>query len=113
MKIEDLKVGDGVTLNYYTDRKAGTIVSKTDKKVVIQFDKQEIDPSWKPEMVPGGFSAICLNQNTQKWICEPDTNGGKQLFSLRKNGRWVLKGDNANNGTYLSAGKHPFYDYNF
>lgn len=111
--IEDLKIGDGVTVNYYSDRKAATIISKTDKKIEIQFDKQEIDPNWKPEMVPGGFSAICLNQNDQKWICEPDPNGEKQIFTLRKNGKWILRGNNTNNRTSLSVGRHPFYDYNF
>lgn len=112
MKIEDLKTGDGVTYVQYSDKKAMTILEKTDRKIIAAFDDQELDENWKPEMVPGGFSATCTNQNTQKWNCKTNTENSKLAFTLRKNGKWVEKNQKIN-GYYLVCGRYPFYDFNF
>jgi hypothetical protein len=41
-------------------------------------------------------------------------NGETIVFTLRKNGRWVKKGQSMRNGTSLSIGhRSEYYDYSF
>ena len=55
----EIRVGDGVTLNLYSDSQAHTVIARTGRTLTIQRDKAIRDPNFKPEWVPGGFSAIC------------------------------------------------------
>jgi hypothetical protein len=110
------QVGDGATMNLYSDRYAGTIikVSENGKKVTLQFDKATLDPNFRPDMVAGGFSAHCRNNYEQSYSYERNPDGGKKEFSLRKSGRWIIRGaKDSNREISLSAGRHAFYDYNF
>jgi hypothetical protein len=111
--IDKFNIEDGATAVYYTDRKAFTILSITEKEIIVQEDTARIDPSYKPNIIAGGFAGHCLNNNEQKWICTPNKDGYIESFTKRKNGKWVRKGSNMSNGTYLVAGKHHFHDYNF
>lgn len=111
-KIENLKIGDGITYVMYSDRKAMTILEKTERKIVAALDDQELDENWKPDMVPGGFSAHCQNQNSQKWICKTNVENVKLIFTRRKNGKWVEKSQKMN-GYHIVCGRFPFYDFNF
>ncbi len=105
----NVKVGDGATVNYYTDRNAGTIVKVTKCSITIQRDKAIRDPNFKPEFIPGGFSAYCTNQDEQSYTYEPDENG--ELITLRWSGKYNRYGTPGN--LTASKGRHEFYDYNF
>lgn len=103
------KVGDGATINLWSDRHACTIVKVTKNTVTVRRDKATRDPSFKPEWMPGGFSAICINIEDQKWTYEPDENGEVTTFHWsRKYNRYGQPGN-----LTLSAGRHEYYDYNF
>ena len=103
------KVGDGATVVYYTDRHAGTIVKVTKATITIRRDKAIRDPNFKPEWIPGGFSAVCLNSNDQKWSYEPDLKGA--LTTLHWSRRYNRYGQPGN--LTASKGRHEHYDYNF
>lgn len=105
-----VKVGDGITLLLYSDRNAYTVINRTDKTLTIQRDKATLKEGWKPEYVPGGFSAICLNQDEQEWDYKPNKEGEIiKLHWSEKRKRW-----NAPRGySSVCLGRHEFYDYNF
>ena len=84
------------------------IETRTDKKLMIRAMNAERDPTWKPEMVPGGFSAICVNQNTQRWIITSDDTAEIIPARLGKKG-W--KSDHGMHSPSETA--RNFYDYNF
>ena len=106
-----LEVGDGVTMHLWSDAHACTIISRTDKTLTIQRDKAIRDPSFKPQWVPGGFSAICTNSEEQSWTYERDPAG--EIIRCRwseKNGCWQSGSDGS---IRISRGRHEHYDYNF
>lgn len=103
------KVGEGATINLWTDRHACTIVKVTPKTVTVRRDKAIRDPDFKPEWEIGGFSAICTNQEEQRWIYEPDPKG--EVTTFHWSGKYNSYGRPGN--CTLSAGRHEFYDYNF
>lgn len=105
----NVKVGDGVTVNLWSDRHAGTIERVTKASIVIRRDKATLDPSFKPDWIPGGFSAICTNQEDQEWHYEPDPKG--QLYTIRWSRKYNRYGTPGN--LTASKGRHEFYDYNF
>jgi len=112
------KVGDGATYRMYSDAKAGTIieVSKSGKQVVMQKDKATLDPNFKPDIVPGGFSGHCVNQNDQTYTYEADPEGSTIKFTVRKwRGRyvWTVAGTTPDGRMQLGEGRNEFYDYNF
>lgn len=107
----ELEVGDGVTMHLWSDAHACTIIARTANTLTIQRDKAIRDPSFKPEWVPGGFSAVCLNSEDQKWSYERDPNG--EIIRCRwseKNGCWQSGSDGS---IKISRGRHEHYDYNF
>jgi len=91
-------VGMPVTLNYYTDRYAGTITQViNDKTIIIKNNKTETI-----DYYAGEYKVL------------PELQGNEQIFTKRKNGRWVRKGDNQSKGLGLSLGIHAHYiDPNF
>ena len=109
MKIDDLKVGDGVTVKLWTDCHAYTVIARTAKTLTLQRDKVTRDPNWKPEWAIGGFSAVCLNNESQSWLYEPDPNGEivKAYWHERMKSFYVDK------SLRVSKGRFEFYDYNF
>ena len=96
-------VGQGATICYWSDRHAGTIISLSEdaKAVTWQRDKvKRIDTNGMSE--------------SQNYEYEPDTQGEIIVFTLRKNGRWIRKGQSMRNGTTLSIGhRSEYYDYSF
>ncbi|HCC34091.1 MAG TPA: hypothetical protein DEQ02_00030 [Ruminococcaceae bacterium] len=74
------RIGEGATVNYWSDRHAGTIIKLTKTTITIQRDKATLAPDFKPEYIPGGFSVHCTNSGDQKWIYEPDPKG--QIHTL-------------------------------
>lgn len=98
-----------MTICYWSDKHAATVIKKTPFSLTVRRDKATLDPGFKPEWIPGGFAAHCTNQDEQTYTYEPDPDGDVQTF------RWSNK-----YGTYgqpgdlrLIKGRHEFYDYNF
>lgn len=103
------QVGDGVTICYWSDRNAATVIKKTPFSLTVRRDKATLDPSFKPEWIPGGFSAICTNQGDQSYTYEPDPDGQVMTFRWsNKYGTYGQPGD-----LQLIKGRREFYDYNF
>lgn len=109
------KVGDGATVCGYSDRRAMTVIEvrKGGKEVVVQRDKATLTNNDERQFYPGGFVGHTVFPNGQKYSYECDPQGYTEVYSLRKNGRWVLAGDSMNGGQRLIDGRHEHYDYNF
>lgn len=104
-----IKVGDGVTVNYWTDRHAATVIKVTKSMVVVQRDTAILNPDFKPEWIPGGFVAHCTNQDEQTYTYRRNLDG--EIIKIRWSNKyqryctpWNLS---------LSKGRHEYYDYNF
>ena len=104
-----VQIGDGVTVNLWSDRHAATVIKKTKFSVTVQYDKATLDPNFKPEWIPGGFAAHCINQDEQTYTYERDPNG--RIETYRWSNRYGTYGQPGN--LRLSKGRHEFYDYNF
>lgn len=81
----------------------------SDKTIEIREMKSELDPSWKPEMIPGGFAAHCINQNDQTYTYSSNDQVQTIRMRKRKDGRWY----SAFGRHVLSDAPKRFYDYNF
>jgi hypothetical protein len=92
------QVGDGATINHYTDRSAGTIIEIcSPKKIKVQDDKAtRIDSNGMSE--------------SQDYSYERDPEGHIRTFTQRKNGMWVeSKGSNG-----LTIGiRRQYHDFSF
>lgn len=106
---ENVQVGDGVTVHYWTDQEAYTVIKKTRCTLTIRRDKATLKPTFKPIFIAGGFAGTVINQDEQEYDYEPDPNGRVYVahWSEKKNGYYV------DGHLYVSAGRHEFYDYNF
>ena len=105
----NVKVGDGVTINLWTDRHAATVIKKTAYSVTVQRDIATLSPEFKPERIPGGFAGHCINQDEQTYTYERAPKGHIETFrSSKKYGQYGTPGNPS-----LSKGRHEFYDYNF
>lgn len=94
----------------YTDVNPFEVVRViSDKTIEIRAMKAERDPSFKPEFVPGGFSAVCLNDRQQKWIITSDDTAKAIRIRLGKKG-WK---DKYGNKFGLADKPTKYYDYNF
>lgn len=82
-----VKVGDGVTINLWSDRHAATVIKVTAKTVTVRRDKATLNPDFKPEFIPGGFAAHCTNQSEQSYTYEPDEKERYELFTGRISSR--------------------------
>jgi hypothetical protein len=98
--------GDGVNMPHFSDRRAGFIIHASAKRVQVQRAKacllnEEDLINSKPQ------------QCRQQYDIQPDPEGYIQEYSLRKNGYWVAKGEDAEKGKRLHLGALEFQDYNF
>jgi hypothetical protein len=98
-------VGKYINRYGYSDvHVVGKIVGiKSKTIVVVQRVNAEKDPTWKPEWVSGGFSAVCLNQSYQRWIFN-ETN---ETFPMR------LSAGDLKRAYRIDDKPIEFYDYNF
>ena len=95
--------GMGCTMLMWSDRHAATIidVSKTGKSITVQRDKATRTDE-------------CGMSDAQSYSYEADPDGSTQVFTLRKNGRWVRKDDGMKSGTGLLIGaRREYHDYSF
>ena len=82
----------------------------SDKCLEIRAMDAEKDPAFVPEYVAGGFSAVCMNQQQQKWVIT--SNPANPVMRIRANKKkgWANK-----YGQRFALSNEPikFYDYNF
>ena len=117
MKAQEPEVGMGVTELGWSDAYPWEIIKViSSRKIILRRMKAERDPAWKPEMIAGGFSGHCINNNSQRWIITSDQSGKIKVATLRKNNKWIWLGDPATGscakGLRLGEARY-FYDYNF
>ena len=93
----NIKVGDGATVCYYTDREAGTIIKRTKNTITIQRDK-----AFRTDN--NGMS------DCQEYRYERDENGLIEVY------HWSNKYGcfrNSKNKLFVINGRHKYYDYSF
>ena len=56
-----IRVGDGVTVNLWSDRYAATVIAVTKSTVTVRRDAATLDPGFKPEFIIGKFAGHCTN----------------------------------------------------
>ncbi len=68
-----------------------------------------LDPSFQPEIIPGGFAGHCVNQDRQRWIYS--SNPANRVVRIRKG----VKGWKSAQGNRFVIALEPrkFHDYNF
>ena len=107
--LKSTKPGDGVTVNYYTDSHAYTVISRTAKTLRIQRDKATLADAYKPEFIPGGFAAHCTNNSSQHYDYARNPEGViKTAYWSESSGCFRVGG-----AMVVTPGRHEFYDYNF
>lgn len=106
---DSIEVGDGVTVNYWTDCHAYTVIKRTAKTMTLRRCKAILDSDWKPQFIPGGFAGHTVNNSSQTYTYEEDENGKIMIA------RWSEKHCRffADHILPCSPGRHEFYDYNF
>lgn len=110
-----LSPGSRVGIRGWSDIAPGTVVgcSRSGRRVTVRVDGAQLHPDWKPELIPGGFSAHCVNQHEQKWLIYEDLDGPTVDYSLRHDGQWWAVGQTVGSGSRLVDGWRKFYDFNF
>lgn len=102
-------VGMGATIIMYTDRHACTIVdvrrhganAQGSYSVVVQHDRATRTDTH-------GMS------DSQAYTYAPDPLGMMEIYTQRKNGKYVRKGEGMDSGTVLVLGvRDSHYDYSF
>jgi hypothetical protein len=107
----EIEVGDGATICLYSDRHASTVIKRTKATITVQHDKAILEPNYKPEWIPGGFSAHCTNQEEQSYTYERNPDGSIETFRWsEKNGKFQGGSDGS---IKVILGRHEHYDYNF
>ncbi len=91
------EVGMGATIILYSDRSACTIIEVAPRRIVLQRDKTE--------EVGEQYSNI--------WKTTPDPKGAKDVFTLRKNGRWVKEKQSMHGTSALIGHRDHHFDYEF
>lgn len=100
------KVGDGASVQMWSDRKAGTViaVSPTGHEVTWQEDHAKRTDS-------NGMSEC------QDYDYSPNPDGIVRVFTRRKlpggGVGYVAKGQGRKDGSYLKPGRRAYHDYSF
>ena len=93
----------------YSDVNPFEIVKVVSNKTIeVRAMDAELDPSWKPEFVQGGFVGHCVNNNEQRWIFKSNPKGQVLRVRKGKNGWKSAYGRHS-----LDQAPHKKYDYNF
>jgi hypothetical protein len=95
------EVGMGATKLCYTDRHAYTIVEVLNKKtIVVQQDK-----------------AVRIDNNgmsdSQSYRYDPNPEASREIITLRKNGRWVKRGDSMDGQVFAIGIRQEYHDFSF
>jgi hypothetical protein len=110
--IDDLVVGDGITLAGYSDRTAHTIIKRTKLTITLQRDTATHTNKADLKFHAGGFSAHCSNNAGQEYSYEKNENGGLTTIRRRADGEWKTAGQTSG-AMRARVGRHEFYDFNF
>ena len=97
--VAEAKVGDGVSVVMWSDRRAATVIHKTAARITIQWDRSVV--------VKGS-----TQDGSAQYDYLPNPDGIVETYSLRKNGRWVRTGDSST-GCYLVTGRCEYHDPHF
>ena len=86
------------------------IERRTDKKIIIRAMNSELDETWKPDIVLGGFVGHCVNNGEQRWIITSNEKMTPIVIRKHSDGKWYDK-----NKMRFSLSDEPcrHYDYNF
>lgn len=72
--------------------------------IIIQPWKASNDPTWKPDIIPGGYAGYCTNNYDQRWAySEIEDAEPVRMRVNKKFGRWH----------WIADQPHRHYDYNF
>ena len=82
----------------------------SDKTIEIREMDAELDNTWKPDFIVGGFAAHCANQREQRWNIKSNETYPTIRIRLSKNRGWR---DSNGRKFVLSESPRKFYDYNF
>lgn len=106
---QELEVGDRAHICHYSDITPCTVIKRTKASITVRHDDGDLDPNWKPDIIPGGFAGHCVNNHDQKWILREDPNGCIETF------RWSSRRGCFKNQAdeRVIPGWAKFYDYNF
>jgi len=105
--IKNLPEGKYFTETGYSQSYPWVEIKRTAKTVTLAKVNIAPDPEWKPEMIPGGFSAHCTNQSDQTWLYDGYDMSNTRTIRMTKKG-WAHKGTR-----YIEDRAVEFYDYNF
>ena len=95
------EVGMGATILGWTDRYAATIIEVLPRQVTVQYDHATRSDT-------NGMS------DAQAYEYTPNPHGRKETYTLRKNGRWVRKGESLKDGGRLAIGyRDHHHDFSF
>lgn len=110
---ETAKILDGVTLNYYSDSHAGTIIEvlRNGRQITIQRDSAVRSNQTEDNFATGGFAGHVSHPKGQLWDITRNLDGAtfKANWSAKYN-RFYVGGPK---GTSVTAGRYESYDYNF
>jgi len=81
----------------------------SDKTLEIREMDAKLAEGQKPQFVPGGFSAHCINQSELQWDITSNPSNKVLRVRMHKNGYYYHKGSRF----ALSDAPVKFYDYNF
>jgi hypothetical protein len=98
--ILDANADDAATINGWSDRNPATIVKRTAKTIVVQRDDvTNMSPADHDAYAHGHGKVVVFTRNY---------DAGMETYTLRKNGRWIARGDSLR-GRSLTIGHRDFY----
>lgn len=107
--VRPVKPGDYLNHHGYSDVHPYKVVRVTasGKTAYVREVEATLNPTWKPDIIPGGFAGHCQNNYSQLWVFGAET-GPEIAVRLGKNG-WKSK-----QGRHVaSAAPRRHHDYNF
>jgi hypothetical protein len=110
-KLANPTVGMYANHHGWTDVNPYEIIEvKSPAMMKVRAMNAEICKETKPEFVAGGFSAVCINNAGQRWLCTSDPAGEVVAIRKHSDGTWKDR-----NGRKFKISDKPskFYDYNF
>ena len=104
-KILDPRGDDAATVHGWSDRYPATIVARTDRTIRIQEDRVvNLNPD---DEVENGLAYA--RGHGKVVIFERDYDAPIATYTLRKNGRWIRKGEPMRGGGVLTIGARSYY----
>ena len=94
--------GDGATVTYWSDRRAGTIAEVRNGGRTV---------TWRPDLAIRTDDHGMSDDQRYRYVRLPDAP--TKIFTRRKNGQYVQQGDPMRGGSRLVPGRHEHYDYSF